>query len=176
MNSAGSLSAGSPRKDHVILIRAFAQLPQIARLAIAGTGPLEPMLRHLASNLGVERRVSFLGFQTDVRQLMQQADAFVLSSRWEGLPVALMEASACELPAIFTETEGSRELLPHSPFPPVPIRNPAALASAMQTLMSLSEPDRRQAWPLGTSANHWPLRSQFVSQPLRSALLVHART
>jgi len=133
-----------PVKDHATLLRAFALLPQTARLTIAGSGQLEQALRRLAIDLNIADRVSFLGFQSDVRPWMQQSDAFVLSSHWEGLPVALMEASACELPSVFTETAGSRELLPDSPLPPVPIGDPAALAATMRAMMNLSGADRHK--------------------------------
>ena len=130
-------------KDHATLLQAFAMLPQSARLVIAGSGPLEQPLRLQAASLDIQDRIQFLGFQNDVRQLMHNADAFVLSSRWEGLPVALMEACACHLPAVFTETPGSRELLADSPLPIAPVGDPVALARAMNALMSLSECERQ---------------------------------
>jgi glycosyltransferase involved in cell wall biosynthesis len=131
-------------KDYATLLHAFAMLPQSARLTIAGSGPLEHTLRLQAKELNVQDRVQFLGFQNDVRQLMQSADALVLSSRWEGLPLALMEACACQLPAVLTETTGSRELLPGSSLPIAPVGDPVALAGAMNTLMNLSLPERRE--------------------------------
>jgi glycosyltransferase involved in cell wall biosynthesis len=130
-------------KDYATLLHAFAMLPQSARLTIAGSGPLENTLRLQAEELNVQDRVQFLGFQNDVRQLMQSSDAFVLSSRWEGLPVALMEACACQLPAVFTETAGSRELLPDSSLPIAPVGDPVVLAGAMNALMNLSECERQ---------------------------------
>lgn len=133
-----------PVKDHETLLRAFALLPQYAHLTVAGSGPLEHSLRRLARELAIHNRVSFPGFQNDIRSLMQRADAFVLSSRWEGLPVALMEASACELPAVFTATAGCRELLPGSSIDPVLVADSRALASAMQKLMDLTPKERRQ--------------------------------
>ena len=150
-----------PVKDHATLLRAFALLPQAARLTIAGSGQLEQALRRLAIDLKIANRVFFLGFQSDVRQWMQQSDAFVLSSRWEGLPLALMEASAYELPSVFTETAGSRELLPDSPLPPVPTGDPAALATTMRAMMNLSETERHK---LGLAArqrilDHYNLNS-----------------
>ena len=140
------LSVGrfDPVKDHATLLRAFALLPNHASLAIAGSGPLESALRRLAQSLHIEDRISFLGFQADVRRLMQESDAFVLTSRWEGLPVALMEASACELPSVFTHTGGACELLPHASFPPVPIGGFAPLGATMQALMNLPHPERRK--------------------------------
>jgi glycosyltransferase involved in cell wall biosynthesis len=133
-----------PVKDHENLLRAFAMLPESARLTIAGSGPLEPRLRRIASDLSVDDRVSFVGFQPDIRRWLNRADAFVLSSRWEGLPIALMEASACEVPAVFTATEGARELLPASGVPAVPVGDTAALAAEMHRMMQRTDADRRE--------------------------------
>jgi len=136
-------------KDYATLLHAFSMLPQFAYLTIAGSGPLEKELRIRSSELGIQNRVHFLGFQNDIRSLMRDADAFVLSSQWEGLPIALMEASASGLPSVFTETEGARELLPSTPFPIAPPGDPAALTTAMRALMALSESDRSR---IGESA------------------------
>jgi len=105
------LAAGrlEPVKDYPTLLRAMAKLPETARLVIAGTGPLESQLRILAGDLGLASRVRFLGFESDVRRWMQAADGFVLSSRWEGLPMGLLEAAACALPAVATDVPGTRE-------------------------------------------------------------------
>ena len=140
-----------PVKDYATLLQAFSILPRSAHLTIAGSGPLEHTLRRQAADLGLQDRVLFVGFRNDIRQLMQNSDAFVLSSRWEGLPVAVMEASACELPVVFTETPGSRELLPRSALPIAPVGDPAALATAMKSLMDLPESRQRQ---LGKKGRH----------------------
>ena len=132
-----------PVKDHATLLRAFSRLPTDSRLVLAGTGPLEPALRRLSCELAIAGRVTFLGFQDDVLARMQQADGFVLNSRWEGLPLSLIEACACELPAVITGTPGAMEVLPHPPVNPVPVGDPDPLASAMNTLMSLPEVKRR---------------------------------
>lgn len=132
-----------PVKDHATLLRAFVGLPARAHLVLAGTGPLEPMLRRLARELNIASRVTFLGFEDDVLTWMQQADGFVLNSRWEGLPIALLEACACELPAVITNTSGAREVLPGSPVKPVPVGDPDALATAMNAVMSLPDAERR---------------------------------
>jgi glycosyltransferase involved in cell wall biosynthesis len=111
------LAAGrlDPVKDYPTLLTAIAGLPAIsgrpasARLIIAGAGPLENSLRQLAAELGIADRVEFLGFQPDLYRWMQAADAFVLSSLWEGLPMGVLEAAACGLPSVATDVPGTRE-------------------------------------------------------------------
>jgi glycosyltransferase involved in cell wall biosynthesis len=98
-------------KDYTTLLGATAQLPQQARLMIAGAGPLEGELHRMSAHLGLENRVRFLGFEPDLRRWMQAADGFVLSSLWEGLPMGLLEAGACALPAVATDVPGSREVI-----------------------------------------------------------------
>lgn len=98
-------------KDYPALFRAMMDLPKAAHLVIAGAGPDEGSLRGLATQFGIQTQVRFLGFQPDVLPWMQAADAFVLSSRWEGLPLSLLEAGACALPAVATDVAGSREVI-----------------------------------------------------------------
>ncbi|MBS1803048.1 MAG: glycosyltransferase [Acidobacteria bacterium] len=138
-----------PVKDYETLLMAFSMLPLFARLAIAGCGPLENDLRRRVAELGMQDRVEFLGFQEDIRPFLQNSDGFVLTSRWEGLPIALMEASACELPAVFTETSGARELFPFSTLPVVPVGDSAALAVAMKSLMQLPKSRLRELGQTG---------------------------
>ena len=133
-----------PVKDHASLLRAFAKIPGRSFLLIVGSGPLERELKGLAGKLGLDGRVRFLGYQSKVLKWMQAADAFVLSSRWEGLPIALLEASACELPSVIPEIPGAREVLPGSQLcAAAPAGNPDALALAMSELMTLSASERR---------------------------------
>jgi glycosyltransferase involved in cell wall biosynthesis len=100
-----------PVKDYSTLLRALAQTPTTARLAIAGSGPLEAELRQLAVALGIVERVDFLGFVPDLRAWMCAADGFVLASRREGLPMGPIEAAACGLPAVATDVPGTREVI-----------------------------------------------------------------
>lgn len=138
--AVGRLSAV---KDYPTLLRAFAQLPGEPRLAIAGTGPEESRVRDLAAQLGVAGRVHFLGFQVDVTPLLAQANAFVLSSLWEGLPVSVLEAEAAQLPVVATDGAGTREaMLPGETGFLVPAGDSAALAEAMATLMAMPHRER----------------------------------
>jgi len=98
-------------KDYPTLLRAFARAPLTARLLVLGIGPLEAELAALAAQLGLEQRVRFLGFEPNVERYMQAADGFVLSSRYEGLPMVLLEAGACGVPAVATDVPGTREVL-----------------------------------------------------------------
>ncbi|MGA2534520.1 MAG: glycosyltransferase [Terracidiphilus sp.] len=100
-----------PVKDYPTLLRAMADLPERARLVIAGGGRLESELGRMRNDLGLESRVRFLGFTADVRAWMQAADGFVLSSRLEGLPMSLLEAGACALPVAATDVPGTRDVI-----------------------------------------------------------------
>ncbi len=128
----------SPVKDYPTLLQAFALLPQGASLTIAGTGPEEATLRKLAATLDIAARVHFAGFQPNIQPLLQSADAFVLSSRWEGLPISVLEASAASLPVVATDGAGTGEaLISEQTGLLVPVGNPEALASAMVKIMEL---------------------------------------
>lgn len=107
------LAAGrlEPVKDYPTLLVAMVQVPNTARLLVAGAGPLQNELIQLAARLGLERRVRFLGFEPDIKRWVLAADGFVLSSRWEGLPMGLLEAAACGLPAVATCVPGTPEVV-----------------------------------------------------------------
>jgi len=140
------LAAGrlEPVKDYPSLLRAFARAPNSARLVIAGSGPLWNELARMAQALGVENRVLFLGFQTDIRRWMQAADGFVLASRWEGLPMGLLEAAACALPTIATDVAGTREVIVDGQTGwLVPAGDASALGDAMNRMMQTPSEERR---------------------------------
>ena len=116
----------------------LAQLPPTARLVIAGGGICERELRQQSTALGLDSRVRFLGAIPDVRRWMQSADGFVLSSRWEGLPMALLEAAACGLPAIATDVPGTREAIDEGRTGWLtPPSNPELLAESMIRMMRI---------------------------------------
>lgn len=145
-----SIGRLDPVKDHATLLRAMSMLPSKSSLVIAGIGPLEHELQNLTTQLGLDNRVTFLGFQSDIRPWLQAADAFVLCSRWEGLPMSLLEASACELPSVTTDLPGVREILPNQDASiTAPVEDASALAAAMSRMMGLPESARRT---LGHSA------------------------
>ena len=132
------------QKDYPTLLRAFARVRAAhpgARLAIAGEGSLRSEAEALAASVGVASAVRFLGLRTDVPALMAAADAYVMSSAWEGLPLVLLEAAAAGLPVVTTEAGGTAEVLGSRRLV-VPTRAPAALAEAMSAVHVMPAADR----------------------------------
>jgi glycosyltransferase involved in cell wall biosynthesis len=134
-------------KDYPSLLKAFSRFRDAHRvhLAIAGTGEGLPELRDVANRLRAADRVQFLGHCADVPQLLQAADAFVMSSAWEGLPNAMMEALAAGVPVVSTRVGGVAELVhPEVSGLLVPPGDPDALGIAMEQLVGVPY-DRRRA-------------------------------
>lgn len=127
------------QKDFPTLVRAAGRLG--ARLIILGEGGERPRLKHLARSLGVELEMP--GFVPDPLPWMARASAFALSSAWEGLPGALIEAMACGCPVVATDCPGgAAELLDHGRLGPlVPVGDDAAMAEALGTVID-RPPDR----------------------------------
>jgi len=78
---------------------------------IVGNGESEQKLKKAVNELMLQDKVSFLGFRRDVPELLAASDVFILTSRREGLPKALMEAMAVGLPIIATDVRGNRDLV-----------------------------------------------------------------
>lgn len=136
----------APAKDYPNLLRAFAlarrQIP-VARLWVAGGDPHRglPALQQLAGDLGIGDAVEWLGLRRDLPALLDAADAFVMGSAWEGMPLAVGEAMAMAKPVVVTDVGGVRELVGEAGVV-VEARNPAALAGAMTATMNMSEEER----------------------------------
>lgn len=123
----------APIKDHATAIRGVADTD--VHLAICGAGPLEPELRSLATELGIEDRIHFLGWIEDVPALLAGVDGVLLTSRNEGTPLALVEAHAAGLPVIATDVGGVRDVVEHRRTGIlVTPGDPAAVADALREL------------------------------------------
>jgi glycosyltransferase involved in cell wall biosynthesis len=99
-----------------VLLDAMAQVlgkGYSCRCLIVGDGPLQPELSRQAEALQLTSHVSFEGSRADVLPYLQAADAFVLTSNTEGLPLSVLEAMACGLPCIVTNVGGNAEAVRH---------------------------------------------------------------
>jgi glycosyltransferase involved in cell wall biosynthesis len=103
-----------PIKGHIVLLRAFAEargeLPEL-RLDVAGRGPLEPALRALAKELGVDDAVRFLGHVTPVQRAIEDSAIVVVPSMGEGFGMVALEAMERGRPVIAAEIGGLGELV-----------------------------------------------------------------
>jgi glycosyltransferase involved in cell wall biosynthesis len=144
----GSVGCLAARKDYGTLLEALALLDRRGldwRADLVGDGPERGRLEGQALRLGLERRVRFLGERDDIEALLPTFDVFVLSSREEGIPNALLEAMAAGRPAVATAVGGTPEVLKAGEQGwLVPPATPAALAAALeQVLRGPEEAERR---------------------------------
>jgi glycosyltransferase involved in cell wall biosynthesis len=135
----GTVGNFTAKKDQATLLAAVASLTREhdrLRLVLVGTGPLEDELRRRARELGVEERVMFTGMRDDVLALLPAFDVFTLSSRYEGLPISLLEAMASGLPCVVTRVGGIPEVVTdgHEGLLAAP-GDSAALAAALDELL-----------------------------------------
>lgn len=148
-------------KDYPNMLRAFARVRErqpLAILLLVGKGSLQEETEALVAELGIGGAVRFLGVRDDVPLVMSAADAYVMSSAWEGMPMVLLEAAAAGLPIVATAVGGNQEVVvdDESGFL-APPRDHEALASAMVRLGSLPEARRRAMGQRG----HEHIRSHY---------------
>ncbi len=99
-------------KNHYAMVTALAELKQEkVRFQFMGDGPLEDDIRQLAKDLDVEDKIDFLGLQSNVYPFLHNADAFVLPSKYEGIPMSIAEAMGTGLPIIASNVGGIPDML-----------------------------------------------------------------
>lgn len=109
---AGTVTRLCQQKDPETLLRAArlaAELRPDTRFVVVGDGPLRPQVERLLDELELRDHVTLLGRRSDVDALLPGFDAFVLSSRWEGLPRVVVEAMAVGVPVVSTDVGGIAE-------------------------------------------------------------------
>lgn len=164
------------QKNFPLLLRAFALLrrQRPARLMILGTGTPEAReeLQDLAARLGIAADVAFMGYVENPFAYLRRAALFTLSSSWEGMSNALLEAMACGCPVVATRCPtGTIEVLANGAYGPlVEIENVEALAHAMA--QRLAQP--RDAARLIARAQEYDLTRTLESYA--SLLLAETRT
>lgn len=131
VGSAGRLE---PVKDHKTLLDALVTAPLDTHLVIAGNGSQAEPLKDYAQRLGISERVVFLGHIEEMKTFYQAIDCFCLPSLKEGYPIATLEAQACSVPCIVTDTGGSTEALCPLTGIAVPVQRSDLLSNAISQL------------------------------------------
>jgi glycosyltransferase involved in cell wall biosynthesis len=133
-----------PQKDFASLLRAFAlvRARRPVRLVILGEGAERAALETLGRDLGIEQDMRLPGFEQNPFRFMNRSPVFALSSIFEGLPGALIQAMACGCRVVATDSPGgAREILhdcDRSSGRLVPVRDPNALADAITSMLDES--------------------------------------
>ncbi|MGB8983002.1 MAG: glycosyltransferase, partial [Anaerolineales bacterium] len=152
-------------KDFPTLLRAAKILRSSLDIPIVfvfvGDGPDRSALETLANELGLRERVRFLGFRTDIPQLLSSMDIFVTTSLREGLSISLLEAMASARPIVATSIPPNAELIEHEKTGLlVDIHSPEQAANAV--LRFVAEPE--VAANYGSSARELVLRNYTISR------------
>ncbi|NUE93458.1 glycosyltransferase [Acinetobacter seifertii] len=159
-------------KDYPNLIRSFLYLKsnnifkeKKPKLLIAGDGEGRLEIEQLIQDLELETDIILLGRRDDIAALLNMADFFILSSKYEGLPTVIIEAMACETYVIATDCGGSAEIMGDTGTL-VPIQDSHTLSDAMVHVLTLDNASivsnnkkARQRvenlFSLTSSVNHW---------------------
>ncbi len=140
-------------KGQDVALRALAETPaRDVHLALVGHGEDLDSLRALAAELGVERRVRFLGWRDDPERVLAAADGLLLPSRWEGMPYAVLEAMAAARPVVAAAVDGARDLVVEGETGFLArIEDPVDLARAMGRLATQTPDERRRMGEQGAA-------------------------
>lgn len=160
----------APVKNHALLLNAFhtalSSMPEL-RLWIVGDGSERERLESLTAELGISRQVTFWGQQLDVAPFLSAADAFVMSSKSEGLPMSLLQAFSLGVPAVVTDVGGMAEVVRLARAGiTVPANDPAVMAAGMLR-MAANDAERTQFSTNAEEAFH----SRFTLQKMADAYM-----
>ena len=143
-HTIGCVSRMHPDKDVPNLLRAFREA--VGRsdgrpgLVVVGDGQERPVVESLIAEAGLGDQVLLAGVQTNIDEWMRVFDLFVLPSRREGVPLAILEALSAGLPIVATRVGGVPDIVDESIGRLVEPEDPVALGRALSEL--LAEPDR----------------------------------
>lgn len=162
-------------KGHEFLIEAMSMVAKEDTSAVAGicgAGQLHNQLQAQIETLNLQDKVRLLGQWDSIHDILAAADVFVLPSRWEGLPMALLEGMMAGLPVIATRVEGVDEVVqPGEHGLLVPLESPAELAQAILQLLR-SPADRKR---MGKAARERVLSSYTTDRMCEAYLQVIER-
>lgn len=110
--SVGRLTFAKNFESLLHIFRNYKEIYKLSKLWILGDGPEEVSLKHKMDELGLSESVKMVGFQANPYPWLYHADLFICSSRYEGLPNALLEAIACKCPVVAADCPGGvREVM-----------------------------------------------------------------
>ena len=104
------------QKGYDLLLRAIAMVKEAVKarsgyFIFVGDGPEFEKMKHLGQSLGISGDILFLGARSDVYDILRASDVCLLPSRWEGLPIVLLETGLLKVPVIASDTYGNREII-----------------------------------------------------------------
>lgn len=134
----GTIGSLSMVKNQAMLLHTVSQLfrfyPNL-QVIIVGEGPLKKNILNLQKELGLAGQVHLLGLRKDIPEILSEIDIFVSTSRWEGLPLSILEAMAAGKPVVATAVPGVIEVLEGGAGILVPLDDPEKLAEAFIALI-----------------------------------------
>ena len=148
VNNIVAVGRLTPAKDYPNLLNAYSLLVHllkkektaIPRLSIVGDGDLRKDIESMIRSLKLQNHVELLGVRKDIPEILRRADIYVMSSEWEGLSIALIEALAAGLPIVASNAGSNNEIVENGVSGLiVPIKNPQALAKSLYDLIANRE-------------------------------------
>lgn len=154
----GTVARFTPQKGPFDFVRMASHLVHAVpgvHILWCGDGELREQVEALSRELGISDRLHFLGYRTDVLDIMSTLDVFVLTSHWEGLPYTVLDAMALEKPVVATAAVGTRDIVQEGITGMLtPVGDPEAAARAIARL--LLSPAERKA--MGAAGRNTVLR------------------
>jgi len=158
------VGSGYERKGLPTLLRALVAMGRSdARLWVVGRDKDETLMRKLAQTLGIDQRVLFLGAQTDVKPFYGAADIFALPTLYDPFPNAALEALACGLPLVTTDTCGAAELVTPATGAIIAAGDVAGLAARLDALCDAAPSMRDAARASVAHLDLAPMAAQLVA-------------
>ena len=139
-----SIGRLTPAKDHFTLIQSYRSLvdrlisnhENVPMLQIVGEGELRKELRNLVQTLNLSEFVCFEGIKSNIPQLLEESDIYVMSSAWEGLSISLIEALASGIPILATNVGSNNEIIDDQVNGIlIPPKNPLVMADRLYELI-----------------------------------------
>lgn len=154
----GTVARFTPQKgpfDFVRMVAALVKVLPDVHILWCGDGEIRGQVEGLARELGLDGRLHLLGYRTDVMDVIQVMDAFVLTSHWEGLPYTILDAMALEKPVVATAAVGTRDIVQDGATGLLtPVGDPESAAHSVARILS----DPAEARAMGRAGRQLILR------------------